>query len=78
MPGNPAPRQGPEPVSRARNAELRKELRAVHPLTEHEGADIPLALSQGFAKVAELADALDSGSSGVKLVEVRVLSFAQR
>src|SRR5215469_261536 len=29
-----------------------------------------------FAQVAELADALDSGSSGRKVVEVRVLSWA--
>ena len=30
----------------------------------------------GYAPVAELVDALDSGSSGRKLVEVRVLSGA--
>jgi hypothetical protein len=29
-----------------------------------------------FAQVAELADALDSGSSGRKVVEVRILSWA--
>ncbi len=30
-----------------------------------------------FARVAKLADALDSGSSGRKVVQVRVLSRAQ-
>jgi hypothetical protein len=32
--------------------------------------------SKSHAKMAELADALDSGSSGVKPVEVQVLFFA--
>lgn len=33
-------------------------------------------LSAAFAKVAELADALDSGSSGVTLVRVQLPPFA--
>ncbi len=35
-----------------------------------------LAPRKLLAQVAELADALDSGSSGRKVVEVRVLSWA--
>jgi hypothetical protein len=35
-------------------------------------------MAHGYAVVAELADALDSGSSGVTAVEVRVLSTASR
>ncbi len=38
----------------------------------------PTAPSNPHADVAELADALDSGSSGVTAVEVRVLSSASR
>ena len=37
----------------------------------------PTVLSDGFAQVAELVDALDSGSSTGNSVEVRVLSRAQ-
>jgi hypothetical protein len=38
---------------------------------------LPKASFQGFlARMAELADALDSGSSGVTPVEVQVLFFA--
>jgi hypothetical protein len=44
-------------------------------LADPPGAALEEAPSH-LAKVAELADALDSGSSGVKLVEVQVLSFA--
>jgi hypothetical protein len=43
--------------------------------SENEGTNRK-ASSETRAQVAELADALDSGSSGRKVVEVRVLSWA--
>ena len=50
---------------------------AARPLKPTNDLTTQNALKKHLAKVAELADALDSGSSARKGVEVRVLFFAQ-